>query len=149
MKHYLVVITGVLFVSLSCTRIKSTAKETLNKGGEVVGKSATEFVEGVTEGVERTLDCSVMISEELTNKGISTGKYFIDNDNGVNNKLTLYVISDKEFKGRLSVKVFDKAELECGRRYVDVSFNAGEARYIDFVFDKRTSIEVRSKITIE
>jgi hypothetical protein len=82
MKHYFVIITGVLFVSLSCTRIKSTAKETLNKGGEVVGKSATEFVEGVSEGVERTLDCLIVVSEELINKGISTGKYFITNDSG-------------------------------------------------------------------
>lgn len=149
MKHYFVIITGVLFVSLSCTRIKSTAKETLNKGGEVVGKSATEFVEGVSEGVERTLDCLIVVSEELINKGISTGKYFITNDSGVDNKLTLYVISDKDFKGRLFAKVYDKSGFECGRRYVDVSFNAGEAKYVDFIFDKRTSIEVRSKITIE
>ncbi len=151
MKWYSTVIVSVLIIILSCSRIKSKTKETLNKGGEIVGKTATEFVEGVTEGVERTLDCCIVISDDLIYRGVSTGKYYIENShsNGNCNKLTLYIISEKDFKGRLLAKVYDKKKLECGRKYVNVSFNAGEAKYVDFVFDKRTSIEMRSRITIE
>ena len=37
----------------SCGDVKEKAKDTINKTGEVVGETATELVEGVTEGVEK------------------------------------------------------------------------------------------------
>jgi len=63
--------------------------------------------------------------------------------------LTLYLIFDKDFKAPLTVKAFDKSGLEIGRSKIEIENKAGEAGYFDFVFDKRTYIEVRSKILIE
>tara|TARA_R110000751_G_scaffold302244_1_gene416146 strand:+ start:673 stop:843 length:171 start_codon:yes stop_codon:yes gene_type:complete len=40
----------------SCNRIANKTKEGLNKGGEIVGESATEFFDGVSEGVDKTLE---------------------------------------------------------------------------------------------
>ena len=78
----------------SCGKVREKAKETINKGGETVGKTATEFFEGISAGI-------------------------------------------------------DKNGLETGRAKIDIAGKADEAAYFDFVFDKRTYIEVKSKIILE
>jgi len=72
-----------------------------------------------------------------------------DSSGARNNKLVLYIIFEKDFTKEIQVKVFDKANLEFGRVRAVVSGKAGEAKYFDFVFDPRTYIEVKSKITLE
>ncbi|MFZ4400009.1 MAG: hypothetical protein ACOYO1_08255 [Bacteroidales bacterium] len=143
----------ILIISsvLACDRVKDKTKEVINKGGETVGKGATEFIEGVSEGVDKTLKCEIILSERLKTKGLQTGKFSINNDStsGKNNLLTLYLIFEKNFKETISIKAFDKNGLEIGRVKKAVFGKAGEAKYIDFCFDKRTYIEVKSKINIE
>ena len=56
MKRISIILALLALFTLSCDRLKQKTKETINKGGETVGKTATEFLEGVTEGVEKTLD---------------------------------------------------------------------------------------------
>ncbi len=94
----------------SCNKIKNTAKKALNKGGETVGKTATEIVEGVTEGVEKTLKCDIKLSDQLKNAGLRTGTYSIRKDsNSVNrNVLTLYLIFEKDFNKKIIVKALNK-----------------------------------------
>lgn len=139
------------FAFNSCDWMKETTKEVINKSGETVGKATTEFAEGVTEGIDRSLDCELKLSEKLIGKGLQTGKFSIKNDSlgHTNNVLSLYIIFNKGFEGELQAKVFDKKGLECGRKTMPVQAKANESRYIDFIFDSRTEIEVRSKITIE
>ena len=149
MKQSLFFFVIVLFIS--CNKVKETAKETINKSGETVGKTATEFVEGITEGVDRSLDCTIKISEELTSKGLKTGKFNIENDSlgGKNNKVVMYFIFDKNFDEEVSIKTFDKKDLEAGRTKLLMTGKAGEAKYFDIIFDKRTNIETKSNITID
>jgi hypothetical protein len=135
----------------ACDGLKQKTKESINKGGEVVGKTATEFIEGVTEGVDKTLQCELSLSEDLLEKGLQTGKFSIESDSlgGKNNLLTLYLIFNKDFSSTIVAKVYDKNGLEIGRAKLAILGRAGDAGYYDFVFDKRTYIEVRSKITFE
>ncbi len=151
MKSFLKIflISAILFTS--CNRVTEKAKETINKGGEAVGETATEFFEGVSEGVEKTLECEIIISQDLKNKGIKTGSFSIENktSGGENNLLTLYLIFEKDFSSTLTAKAFNKNELEIGRTKIDVKGLAGEAKYFDFEFDNRTYIGVRNKIIIE
>jgi len=149
MKKFSLIIFSLLI--LSCNKVKETAKETINKGGEAVGKTATEFVEGVTEGVDRTLDCKVELSQNLINNGVKTGKFTIENDSigNKNNKMVVYFIFDKKIDQELSVKVFDKKGLECGRSKLKIKGVIGEAKYYDIVFDKRTNVETKSIIKFE
>jgi hypothetical protein len=141
----------LLALAVSCGKIKEKAKESINKGGETVGKTATEFFEGVSEGIDKTLQCEISLSQALQDKGIKTGKFSIENDpnGGKNNLLTLYLIFEKDLKTPLTAKAFDKNGLEVGRAKVEVTSNAGDASYYDFAFDKRTCIEVKSKIILE
>lgn len=141
---------GVVSVLLSCDRIKEGTKNTINESGEKVGKSATEFFEGVSEGVEQTLRCEIEFSKELTDQGISFGNYSIENSTkgGSKNRLTAYVIFEKEFSDTIFVKAFNKENLEIGRVSEVIEGKSGEAKYVDFDFDKRTYIGVKSKISV-
>jgi hypothetical protein len=149
MKQIISILT-VLMLLVSCSRVKEKAKETINKGGETVGKTATEFFEGVSEGVDKTLQCELSLSQPLIDKGLKTGKFAIDNtDGGRNNQLTIYLIFDKDLESTVTAKVFDKKGLKLGRTKIDIAGKANESGYFDFTFDKRTYIEVKSKIVLE
>ena len=149
MKHIIITLS-VLMLLVSCGRIRENAKETINKSGKTVGKTATEFFEGVSEGIDKTLQCELSLSDSLIDRGVKTGKFMIDNaEGGRNNQLTIYLIFDKDFKSSVSAKAFDKNGLEIGRAKIDVEQKADEAGYFDFVFDKRSYIEARSKIVLE
>ncbi len=138
-------------ITLSCNSVKEKTKEIINKSGETVGKAASEFIEGASEGIDQTLKCEITLSEELKKQGLSTGKYSITNDStgGKDNQLTLYLIFEKDFDTILTAKAFDKEGLETGRTKLTVKGIAGNAQYFDFIFDKRMALEAKSKITIE
>jgi hypothetical protein len=151
MKKVLILFGALLMFAFSCDRVKEKTKETLNKSGETIGEGATEFFEGVSEGVDRTLQCEISISQKLLNKGLSTGKFSIENSKigGENNVLVLYIIFEDDFTDTLTAKAYDKQNLETGRAKLKVEAKAGDAGYFDFVFDERTYIEVKSKIIID
>ena len=150
-KQKITILLLILLVAVSCGKVKEKAKEGINKGGETVGKTATEFFEGVAEGVGKTLQCEIVLSQELQDKGVKIGKFSINNspEGGTNNLLTQYLIFDKDFDSSISAKAFDKNGLEIGRTTLDIENKAGNAGYYDFAFDKRTYIEVKSKILLE
>lgn len=140
----------VLILFSSCNRIKNKTKETINQGGEVVGKSAAEFFEGVSEGVEVTIDCELILSDELIAQGISTGKYIVGSENSSNNnKLTVYFIFGQDTQAEYTATVMDKNGLEIGRTKLAIEGKHNETGYFDFVFDERTNIEVKSIINIK
>ena len=145
------VILSIAILLASCSDMKEKTKETLNEGGEIVGKTATEIVEGIKTGVDKTLECDVEVSQQLIDKGIKTGKFSIENDStgGNNNVLIIYLIFEKDFKGSLTAKVLDKKGLEGGRSKLTITAKAGNAGFFDFKFDRRTYIEVKSKIVVE
>ena len=147
---YIFPILLVLLLLASCGKLKNKTKATINKSGETVGKAATEFFEGVQEGIDKTLQCEVLLSESLVDKGLRTGKFSIESaEEGNNNRLVIYLIFDKDFNSPITAKVFDKNGLETGRSKVNAAGKADEAMYVDFVFDKRSHIEVKSKIVLE
>ena len=114
------------------------------------GKTSTEFIEQVGEGIDKALALEIEVSDELSEKGISTGKYSIDASSpGVNNVFVLYLIFNKDFKQTIKLKAFDKNGLEIGRTSMEVTGNKDEAGYFDFVFDTRTKLDKRGKIIIE
>lgn len=149
MKYFLILPVSLLL--LSCEGTKQDAKAIINESGKAVGQTASEFVDGVSEGVEKTLERDLLISPELQKKGIATGKVVIADDNAgnSNNVLSIYVIFNKDFKGKMTAKVVDKTGKESGRLTQETAAKAGEARYIDFTFDKRTHIDVKSTITVD
>lgn len=151
MKYLMYFLLLVLLLSTSCNRVKKGAKETINKSGELVGKTATEFAEGVTEGVDRALDCQTVLSQTLQEQGVRTGTFKIDDnpEGGHDNMLTLYTIFDEPFIGDVQVTVFTKKGLEAGRVHQSIEATKGETRYLSFGFDPKMQIETKSRFEIE
>lgn len=144
------IFAATIILALSCNNVKEKTKETLNKSGEAVGEFATEVGEGISEGIDRTLESKIVVSDNLTQKGIKTGKFHIESDTlNHNNKLVIYLITEKDFNGTLTFKVSDKKGVEFGRKQLALNSKAGNAAYYNVVFDPRTDIEVRSTIEIQ
>ena len=150
MKRILIYAAAVVF-AVSCQNVKDKAKETLNKSGEAVGELATEVGEGISEGIDRTLDSKLTLSDGLKAKGIKAGKFYIENDSlsKNDNKLVVYLVTEKDFNGTLTFKVSDKKGVEFGRQKLLLDSKAGNAAYYNVVFDPRTDIEIKSTIEIE
>jgi uncharacterized protein with FMN-binding domain len=141
-------VTLILFAS--CNWFKEKTKQTVNKTGEVVAQTGSEFVDGVTKGVEKSFKNNILISDDLKQKGISVGKVIINSsDTSTDNILTAYLIFDKDLNQILVAKVFNDDNKEYGRATKQIKAKKGEAKYIDFVFDKRTNIDGRGQINIE
>ncbi len=150
MKNISILVLGTLFIVSACDNMNQKTKETINKTGETVGKTTSTFVDGVKEGIDQTFACEIVLSENLQNDGLKTGKYTIESEpEAKDNKLILYVIFDKDFDKTIQAKVLDSNGAEYGRAKATLKGKKGDAVFVDFIFDKRTNIEGQSKITLE
>ncbi len=150
MKKVLILGTA-LVLALACREdIEQKTKDTLEKSGAAVERTANKVVDEVSSRIDRDMGCTVTLSEELKAKGISTGKFYIERDSvsKKDNKLVIYLITEKAFKGDMNFKVADKDGIEIGRTTVTLNTKAGSAGYHDVVFDSRTDIESKSTISI-
>lgn len=134
----------------ACNWTKQKAKETVNKTGEVVATTGSEFVNGVKKGVEKTFKNEVKFSEQLQKKGLKSGKIIINSsDSSTDNIITAYLIFDGDVNQKITIKVHNENAQEYGRAIQYIKGTKGEAKYFDFVFDKRTNIDGRGTITFE
>ena len=133
-------------ILFNCTR----AKEAANDGGEFVGETVTEFVDGVTSGVETATAVSIDMSDELKQHGLELGVVQFDASEweASDNVLEVYVIFNQAFNDTVNVKVMDENGLEIGRANAAMEAEAGDAGYYDFVFDERTNIDTDDKVVM-
>jgi hypothetical protein len=144
------ILSLIIIICCSCNWAKEKTKDTVNKTGEVVAKAGSEFVDGVSKGVEKTFKNKVIISDELIKQGLKVGKIIINStDSTRDNILTTYLIFDKSMEKKLTVKVMNQEGQEYGRVSQQIKGQKDEAKYLDFVFDKRTNIDGKGTITIE
>jgi hypothetical protein len=68
---------------------------------------------------------------------------------GHDNVLNLCLIYNQSFQDILLVKVSDEKGVELGRKRGFISGKAGEAGFVEIVFDKRTRIEGNSRVILE
>jgi hypothetical protein len=138
------------FFAFSCNWAKTKTKEGINKTGEIVSKAGSEFAEGARKGIEKTFSNEIVLSDALKSKGLSYGKIIITGtDSTTDNLLSAYLVFEKDFDQQITLKVFGEDKLEFGRVAQPVKARAGEAKYIDFIFDKRTNIDSKGKVSFE
>ena len=148
MKLLLYFISFCLVVLTSCSG--SSVKEKIERVGDAAGQTAGKLAKGIESGINKTFDVQVELPEVLKAQGISLGKTIVSSDaNGTDNLLSIYFIFTGNFNDALTVKVFDNKSQEMGRVTVPVEGKKGEAKYIDFHFDKRTNIDSDSKLFIQ
>lgn len=145
------ILGSALLVALACREdVTEKTKEAIDKSSEAVERTASKVVDEVSAHIDRDMGCKLVLSEELKAKGINTGKFYIENDSvsKKDNKLVVYLITEKVFNGDVTFKVADDDGIELGRTTVKLNTKAGSAGYHDIVFDKRTDIENKSTISI-
>jgi 3'-phosphoadenosine 5'-phosphosulfate sulfotransferase (PAPS reductase)/FAD synthetase len=148
MKYILILSTALIFTS--CNWAKQKTKDTINKTGEVVAKTGSEFADGVQKGVVKSFENEVVVSESLKKEGFETGKITItSSDAGTDNVISAYVIFNDSINKNITVKVFDNEGKEYGRTSYKVIGKKNESKYIDIVFDSRTNIDGKGKVTFE
>ena len=148
MKYFIVLYSFLILCS--CNWAKQKTKDTINKTGEVVAKTGSEFADGVKKGVEKTFENEVSISETLKKEGFETGKIIINGtDSTTDNVLTAYIIFNENINKSISAKVLDNNGKEYGRASYKLIGNKNESKYIDIVFDKRTNIDGKGKVVFE
>jgi CTP-dependent riboflavin kinase len=137
-----------LSLALACKKeTEEKAKDAINEGGKAVQETAGKVVDEVSSHFEDSRGCKLELSEDLKNKGIGTGKFYIEKDTVTKkyNKLVIYLINDKSYKGAINFKVLDKKGVEVGRTTLEADAKTG---YKDILFDNRTDIEPKSTISI-
>lgn len=140
----------ILVTLVGCGRIAEGTKDALNKGGEIAGAAATEVVEGVATGVEKSWSIDVQLSEALRQGGLSLGKVVVENDSsGRSNRLVVYLISSKDFDGTLQAVAIDQEGREFGRAALVLRLTAGSADFHTFQFQSRTDLERKSRVVIQ
>jgi uncharacterized protein with FMN-binding domain len=140
----------VTFTLSSCDWAKDKTKKSVNKAGEIVGKTGSEFGDGVYRGVKKTFENDVKISDQLKAKGLEFGEVVINStDSTTNNVLTAYVIFNDNFDQEFMIKVFNENGKEYGRLKEKLKGEKGSAKHIDFIFDKHVNIGVKGNISVE
>lgn len=147
MKYVIVILS---LACCSCNWAKEKTKVAVNKTGEVVGKTGSEFAQGLTKGVEKTFTNDVIFSDQLIKSGIRTGRMIIHGtDSTTDNVLTAYLIFNDDFDRSITIRVISETGQEYGRVSQQIQGKKGEAKYVDFVFDKRTNIDSKGKLMFE
>ena len=144
-------IFSILTLTLSsCDWAKDKSRKTVNKAGEIVGKTGSEFGDGVYKGVKKTFENNVKISDQLKTKGLELGEVVINStDSTSDNVLTTYVIFNENFDQEITIKIFNENRKEYGRLIAKVKGEKGKAQHFDFTFDKHVHIGTKGNITIE
>ncbi|MFN8438984.1 MAG: hypothetical protein U0V72_15345 [Cytophagales bacterium] len=134
----------------SCDWAKETSKKTVHKTGEMVAETGSEFVDGVQNGIEKSFEHTISISENLKQKGLKLGKTSISSsDTATDNIVSVYVIFEKTISENIRLKVLDDKGVEYGRTTKFITGKKDEARYEDFVFSKRTNIDKKGTLVFE
>ncbi len=146
MKNYSILF--LIFLFASCNWAKEKTIKTVNKTGELVAEGGSEFVEGFKKGIEKNIQQQIKIAESLTAKGVATSKVsYSETDSST--LISIYIIFNENFNGGISMNLFDQENLEYGRSIVKYKASKGDAKYIDFSFDKKTEIEKNGKIILD
>lgn len=146
----LITITILILTMISCDWAEDKTKKVINKTGEIVCKTGSEFGDGVYKGVIKTFENEVKISDQLKAKGIELGEVVINStDSTTDNVLTTYIIFNDNFDQEITIKIFNENGKECGRLSEKLEGEKGKAQHFDFIFDKHVNIGTKGDITIE
>jgi hypothetical protein len=151
MKKQIILSAAILISTLSsCDWAIDKSQKAVNKAGEIVGKTGSEFGDGLYKGVKKTFENEVVTADKLTAQGIEFGEITINGtDSTFENILTIYVIFNMDFNNEITIKLLNESKKEYGRLTRKIKGQKGTTQHIDFIFDNRVNIGSKGSITIE
>jgi len=132
MKLHVIIMICALFIVVSCGK---SDKSISSRAGEKVGEEVTKIVKGIDSGVDNQLAADVKLFSAVTGSGLTktvAKSKGLSSDKGFD----IYFISGKKISGTLLAKALKKDNLEIGRARTVILFNADDAKYVSFVFDR-------------
>ena len=151
MTHTQLLGIAALLGLLGCQDDGGQGREKVQRTGKAVGRTAGDFVSGISSGVRAVSHDRVELAPALTSAGLRTGRFAVksDDDKKTRRVLNVYLIFDQNFKQRLTVKAIDRDGNEYGRIVRQLRGNAGEARYEEFAFESPERVVGRSRFIFE
>lgn len=147
--RYLILV-AITLAAVACHRVKEGVKDAANTTGDAAGEVVGEFSKGVADGAEKAFEVTPEYTKAFTDKGLKAGDVKLRSDsNATDNVLNIYIIFEKDFKGSVLAKASNSKGLEMGRASANIAGKKGEAKYVEFKFDKLTNIDADSKIVVE
>lgn len=133
----------------SCTCAGEQAKRALNKGGELAGAAATEVVEGLATGAEKSWKVDISMTPELGSEGLIMGKTRVERcESGRENVVVVWLASEQGFADTLTAIAYDKEGLEMGRARLGVVIAPGMGDYHSIVFQEQTDLERKGRVLL-
>jgi hypothetical protein len=138
---------GKSFVEKKVDYVKGIGEGLKEKGsvaGESLSEGVTKSIKGVGQGVENALAIDIRLAQDLQKSGIkATNAQLMEKqtDTGKEiNGMSVYIVCGNGLSGKLLLKAIDKRNNEIGRTNAKVSFEANDAGFVDFIFDKRVAL---------
>lgn len=136
---------GILSLG-SCHRVGRA----IESGAETAGKAAGSIAQHVGSGVEQAFEPKPEMDPRLINAGLKLGKTLIGSEGeGTDNKLSVYFIATRRMDVNISARVSDVKGQEIGRASSRLQLDSGQARYLEFLFDKYTNMDSDSRIYLD
>jgi hypothetical protein len=136
---------GILWMA-SCHKVGNV----IEQGAETAGKAAGTIVQHVGSGVEQALSINPVLSPKLAGTGLQLGKTLIDSDgDGTDNKLSIYCIASGKIDLQIAARVQDAKGQEIGRTTNRLQLDSGQAKYLEFFFERYTNIDTDSKVFLD
>jgi hypothetical protein len=125
-------------------RLVKGVGEALKTEGKDAAKSVSEgtgdVVKAVGSGFDKSLSqVKVAVFPALAERGIGVTRASKRNA-GQQKSVTVYVLFDKPYSGKLEMRAYDAEKLEVGRSVVTLDEKEPTAKYVDFTFDERTPL---------
>lgn len=146
---------GNTVVAMKSKFIKGVG-DALKKEGKEASESVSEGVGEVVKGTNSGLDKSLNTANVIPVDSVAfakvltigrTEKFFSESEK--TKRVSVYLISNKAYQGKVKLKAFDRNQKEIGRSVVDVSLKEDDAQYFDFKFDSRTPLLQAESFSIE
>lgn len=117
--------------------LKTDGKDAVQSVSEGTG----EMVKAAGSGFDKTLSqVKVAVVPALAEQGIGVTRASKHHDTSKSKAVTVYVLFDKPWSGKLELRAYDAEKLEVGRSVVNLDEKEPTAKYVDFAFDERTPL---------
>lgn len=138
-------------VEVTADKVPAGAANAIEIGGELVGAGFGSFFNGVSKGLDNTVDAvKVAPHNDLIEQGLRFQVAESYNEERWNdNLLVVYVIYDKDYAGMVQMKLYNHLKQEIGRTKVWVENTKGEAEYLEFQFEEYTDYQQGGYATLE
>ncbi len=104
------------------------------KAGSAISGTATDFVAGLGEGVDKRMSLKLDVDPAIAANGMTVT---LGKSRGMGSKdAAVYVVATKPYKGALMARALDESGTEIGRSRVEVDFPADDAQYVNFTFNE-------------